>query len=60
MADEKERNIRKDEEQNEDVEAHSYGAPRKAAPKLGREDEGDDVEAHVHKMAPKINAPKIN
>ena len=55
------RNIRKDEDENEDVEGHShYGSPAKGAPAKGLTEDGDDVEAHVHLNAPKINAPKIN
>jgi hypothetical protein len=44
------------EQENEDVEAHgNVGAPATPAPAMGREDEGDDVEAHAY--APK-GAPK--
>jgi hypothetical protein len=37
---------------DEDVEGHSHHAPNVRAPHKGREDEGDDVEAHSHHPAP--------
>lgn len=40
------RNVRKDEDENEDVEAHSHKARN-----LRKDDEGDDVEGHMHKAA---------
>jgi len=42
-------------DENEDVEGHSHHAPKVGAPKVGREDEGDDdVEAHSNFGAPKV------
>ncbi len=71
---EKDRHIGEPEEEKDDVEAHqnkavNIGEPTLGEPTLGdptlgktihKDDEDDDVEAHVHLNSPKINSPKIN
>ena len=46
-----------DEEQ--DVEGHKHHSPNVPAPSFGREDEGDDVEAHGNVPAPNVPAPSF-
>jgi hypothetical protein len=46
-----------DEEQ--DVEGHKHHSPNVTAPTVGREDEGDDVEAHSNVAAPNVTAPTV-
>jgi hypothetical protein len=43
---------------DEEVEGHGHTGSHAAAPKKDRNDEGDDVEGHVHLHAPKKDAPK--
>jgi hypothetical protein len=48
-------NVGKDEDS--DVEGHKHHSPNVPAPTFGREDEGDDVEAHSNFGTPAVPAP---